>query len=48
MSALWRKAAAEMRPGSMLMSYEFGIVGKAPDLCVAPQGGGPALYIWRI
>jgi hypothetical protein len=48
MSALWRKASAEMRPGSTLMSYEFGIVEKAPNLCIAPQGGGPALYIWRI
>jgi SAM-dependent methyltransferase len=47
MSALWRKAAAEMRPGAMLMSYEFGIVEKAPDLCIAPQGGGPSLYIWH-
>lgn len=47
MSALWRKAAAEMRPGAMLMSYEFGIDEKTPDLCIAPQGGGPALYIWH-
>ena len=47
MSALWRKAAAEMRPGTMLMSYEFGIAEKAADLCIAPQGGGPSLYIWH-
>jgi SAM-dependent methyltransferase len=47
MSALWRKASAEMRPGSVLMSYEFDIVEKAADLCIAPQGGGPALYIWH-
>jgi SAM-dependent methyltransferase len=48
MSALWRKAAAEMRPGAMLMSYEFGIIEKTPDLCIASQGGRPALHIWRI
>jgi hypothetical protein len=47
MSALWRKAAAEMGPGSMLMSYEFGIIEKTPDLCIAPQGGGASLYIWH-
>jgi hypothetical protein len=47
MSALWRKASAEMRPGSMLMSYEFDIVEQTADLCIAPQGGGPALYIWH-
>jgi SAM-dependent methyltransferase len=47
MSALWRKAAAEMRPGSVLMSYEFDIVEKTADLCIAPQGVGPALYIWH-
>lgn len=47
MSALWRKAAAEMRPGSMLLSYEFGIEGQAPDLVIAPRGRGPALYVWH-
>jgi hypothetical protein len=47
MSALWHKASAEMRPGSMLMSYEFDIVEQTADLCIAPQGAGPALYIWH-
>ncbi len=47
MSALWRKAAAEMRPGSMLLSYEFLITEKSPDLTILPAGPGPALYVWH-
>lgn len=47
MSALWRKAAAEMRPGTMLLSYEFLIAEKTPDLTILPIGRGPALYVWH-
>ncbi len=47
MSALWRKAAAEMQPGSMLLSYEFLITEKAPDVTILPPGRGPALYVWH-
>ncbi len=47
MSALWRKAAAEMRPGTQLLSYEFLITEKAPDRVIAPTGRGPALYVWH-
>jgi SAM-dependent methyltransferase len=47
MGALWRKASAEMRPGSLLLSYEFAIAGKAPDLTIAPTGRGPSLYGWH-
>lgn len=47
MSALWHKAAREMRPGSMLLSYEFLITEKAPDLSIVPIGRGPALYVWH-
>ena len=46
MSALWRKASAEMRPGSKLLSYEFLITEKQPDLIVSPRGRGPSLYVW--
>jgi len=46
MSALWRKAAAEMRPGTRLLSYEFLITEKQPDLIVSPTGRGPSLYVW--
>ncbi|WP_020654188.1 class I SAM-dependent methyltransferase [Massilia niastensis] len=46
MSALWRKAAHEMRPGSMLLSYEFGIRERTPSRIVRPYKDGPALYVW--
>jgi hypothetical protein len=46
MPALWHKARAEMRPGALLLSYEFNIPGAAPDLSVAAEGNGPALFGW--
>jgi SAM-dependent methyltransferase len=46
MAALWRKAAREMRPGSMLLSYEFCIAEKPPDRSIAATVSGPALYVW--
>jgi hypothetical protein len=47
MSALWRKASREMRQGSMLISYEFLITEKAPDITILPAGPGPSLYVWH-
>ncbi len=47
MSALWRKASREMRPGTVLLSYEFLITEKAPDLSIVPTGSGPTLYVWH-
>nr|WP_307727928.1 class I SAM-dependent methyltransferase [Massilia terrae] len=47
MGSLWRKARAEMRPGSALASYEFDIPGHPPDEVLAPEGSGRNLYIWR-
>jgi SAM-dependent methyltransferase len=47
MEALWRKASAEMRPGTLLLSYEFVIMAKAPDLTILPTGLGPLLYGWH-
>ncbi|MES2152239.1 MAG: class I SAM-dependent methyltransferase [Pseudomonadota bacterium] len=47
MSALWRKAAREMRPGSILLSYEFGIAERAPNLDIVLTQGGPRLYVWH-
>jgi hypothetical protein len=46
MAGLWRKAAAEMRPGSMLLSYEFAIDARAPDQTIHATAGDDALYIW--
>jgi hypothetical protein len=47
MDALWRKARAEMRPGTLLVSYEFAVPGREPDRTLAPTAGGPLLYIWH-
>lgn len=48
MPGLWQKARLEMRPGAMLISYEFDIVGVAPTAVVATAAGRAALYVWRI
>jgi len=48
MQALWQKAAAEMRPGTLLLSYEFDIPGMPPDITVQPDGAGPMLYGWTL
>jgi SAM-dependent methyltransferase len=48
MTALWNKARAEMRPGSLLLSYEFPIEGAAPDITVNASNKGAILYGWRI
>ena len=47
MAALWRKAAREMRPGSLLLSYEFIIADRSPDRTVYPTEDGPPLHIWH-
>jgi hypothetical protein len=47
MERLWRKAHAEMRPGSILLSYEFVISSKSPDISIKPDGAGPLLYGWH-
>ena len=47
MSALWRKASREMRPGALLVSYEFVIADRLPNRTVYPTKGGPGLHIWH-
>ena len=46
MTGLWRKAASEMRPGSMLASYEFAIDIRQPDQTIYATERGVPLYIW--
>jgi SAM-dependent methyltransferase len=46
MAALWSKAKREMRPATMLVSYEFSIPAKAPDKTVSVTPIGPPLYVW--
>lgn len=46
MPGLWRKAVAEMRPGAMLVSYEFIVPERAPDRVLHAGEGDVPLYIW--
>jgi hypothetical protein len=46
MPALWCKACAEMRPGALLLSYQFPVPGTTPDIVDHPVDGGPALLGW--
>lgn len=47
MEALWRKAEAEMRPGSILLSYEFDIPGRLPDRRFVTTDSKKILYLWH-
>jgi SAM-dependent methyltransferase len=47
MEALWRKAEAEMRPGSVLLSYEFTIAGREPDQRLVTPDSRKILHIWH-
>lgn len=46
MEALWQKASAGMKPGSQLMSYEFGVPGVEPDNVLSSEGR-PPIYVWQ-
>lgn len=47
MEGLWHKASREMKPGSVLASYEFTIAQRAPDAVIVPEGGARKLYVWK-
>jgi len=47
MTALWQKAKCEMRPGSVLASYEFSIVDREPDLSFVTTDSKKILYVWH-
>jgi hypothetical protein len=46
MPALWAKARAEMRSGTLLLSHEFTVPGIAPQFSRQTRAGGPMLYGW--
>lgn len=48
MPAVWVKAKAEMKPGSLFLSYEFIIPDVTPDLHINITANDPTLYVWRI
>lgn len=47
MPGLWEKARAEMRPGSLLLSYEFSIPGAPASAIISPDDGDAELSVWR-
>lgn len=47
MPALWRKARAEMRPGSLLLSCEFDVPGAAPHFVRRASATARPLFGWR-
>ena len=46
MPALWAKARADMRPGTLLLSHEFAVPGATPKIAQQTRPGGPMLYGW--
>lgn len=49
MQALWHKARAEMKPGSVLVSNSFAVEGVQPDAIIPLSGrNSHALYLWRL
>ena len=51
MPALWAKAKSEMRAGSILVSYEFPIVGETEHLSIYPHDSlmnHQKLYVWYL
>jgi len=48
MPALWHKACAEMRAGSLLFSYEFNIPGAESQITNITVANGRNLYTWTM
>lgn len=48
MQILWNKAQTEMRPGTLLLSYEFPIIGVDADITTTPDTRGAVIYGWRM
>ncbi|MES2296614.1 MAG: class I SAM-dependent methyltransferase [Pseudomonadota bacterium] len=46
MPALWRKAKAQMRAGSMLFSHEFSVPGQEPTTTLFVEGRSSLIYVW--
>ena len=47
MPALWEKARREMRPGSLLASYEFEIPGHRPAQAIAVKDTNNCVFVWN-
>jgi SAM-dependent methyltransferase len=47
MDRAWKKARAEMRPGTWLVSLEFAVPGQAPVACLQGPGRRP-VWVYRL
>lgn len=47
MSGLWHKAKTEMKPGSLLLSYEFVMTEREPDRRFVTTNSKKILYVWH-
>jgi SAM-dependent methyltransferase len=47
MSGLWHKANTEMKPGSLLLSYEFVMTEREPDRRFVTTNSKKILYVWH-
>lgn len=48
MPSIWGQVQAQMRPGSIFLSYEFVVPDIEPDLRLELEPSGPILFGWRI
>lgn len=48
MPSIWDKARAEMRSGTLFLSYEFIVPSATPDFSIEIENGSKYLYGWRI
>ncbi len=48
MPSIWKKARAEMRCGTLFLSYEFIVPTVTPDFSIEIENGSKYLYGWRI
>ena len=48
MDDVWVKACAEMRHGTLFISYEFNVHGRKPDFEIQCQETGAFLYGWKM
>lgn len=48
MPGLWQKCSQEMRPGSLLVSYEFEVPGVKQSSVISLGDKVPPVYVWRM
>lgn len=48
MPDLWQQARSQMRPGSVLLSFEFVVPNTTPDIQIVPDSDGETLYGWNM